>query len=333
MENKNLNAARTPEERVREVSAHNAMKPIHIVTGFFDIGRANFDGYERDNETYFAYFRFWAHIQNDMTVYCASEHVARVAAIRAEYGLEDRTKIVQVDDPFNIEPELYRRMERAAADPGFQTSRFYRGPENDAPYSYITMLKAWCLSNTAERTRDDCMLAWVDFGINHCGVKYARSEDFDFLWEYPFPDKITAFCHHDPAEASLLDTLLFMTPVFDGSVVVMPRALCGAYWQAVRGAMDALVKLGCVDDDQMLSLIVYMDQPELFDIHLENGWYSGFELCSNQTFNLTEQEPPVFNEKIVRTMRRLADAPQHPFIRRMYEKTIRYYYPEAEKKD
>ena len=101
MENKNLNAARTPEERVREISAHTAMKPIHIVTGFFDIGRANFDGYERDNETYFAYFRFWARIENDMTVYCASEHAAQVAAIRAEYGLEDRTKIVQVDDPFS----------------------------------------------------------------------------------------------------------------------------------------------------------------------------------------------------------------------------------------
>ena len=113
----------------------------------------------------------------------------------------------------------------------------------------------------------------------------------------------------------------------------MPKKLCTTYWQAVREAMDALVKLGCVDDDQMLSLIVYKDQPELFDIHLENGWYSGFELCSHQTFTLTEQTPQSANEKVAKTMRRLADAPQHPFIRRMYEKTIRYYYPEAEKED
>ena len=309
------------------------MKPIHIVTGFFDIGRAHFDGYERDNETYFTYFRFWARIKNEMTVYCAPEHAVRVAAIRAEYGLADRTEIVSVDNPFTIEPELYRKMELAASDPGFQTSRFYRGPENDAPYSYITMLKAWCLSNAAERITDNCMLAWVDFGINHCGVKYARSEDFGFLWEYPFPDKITAFCHHDPAAASLFDTLLFMTPVFDGSVVVMPKELCVTYWQAVREAMDALVKLGCVDDDQMLSLIVYKNRPELFDIHLETGWYSAFELCSHQNFTLTEQTPQSVNEKVAKTMRRLADAPQHPFIRRMYEKTIRYYYPEAEKED
>ena len=306
------------------------MKPIRIVTAFFDIGRAHFDGYERDNETYFAYFRFWARIRNDMLIYCAPEHADRIAAIRAGFGLADRTEIVTVDDPFAIEPDLYQRMRRVVQDPGFQSFRFYRAPENGAPYSYITMLKAWCLSDAAERTGEDRMLAWVDFGINHCGVKYARSEDFDFLWEYGFPEKITAFCHTDPAGVSLIDTLQFMMPYFDGSVVVLPKALCRHYWESVRGAMEALVKLGCVDDDQMLSLIVYKDQPELFDIRLENGWYSGFEICSNQTFTLAEHEPLPVNEKVNRTIRRLADAPQHPFIRRMYEKLIQYYYSEEQ---
>ena len=306
------------------------MKPIRIVTAFFDIGRAHFDGYERDNETYFAYFRFWARIRNEMLVYCAPEHAARVLSIRGEFGLADRTEIVTVADPFAIEPDLYQRMRRAAEDPGFQTFRYYRAPENGAPYSYVTMLKAWCLSDAAARITEDCVLAWVDFGINHCGVEYARSEDFDFLWEFDFPEKITAFCHENPATVSLIDTLQFMTPVFDGSIVVMPKTLCPHYWQAVHGAMDALVKLGCVDDDQMLLLIAYKAQPELFDIRLENGWYSGFELCSGRSFTLTEQAPPSVSEKAVRTMRRLADAPQHPFIRRMYEKTIRYYYSERE---
>ena len=256
------------------------MKSIRIVTAFFDIGRAHFEGYERDNETYFAYFRFWARIRNEMLIYCAPAHADRIAAIRAGFGLADRTEIVTVPDLFAIEPDLYQRMRRVVQDPGFQSFRFYRAPENDAPYSYVTMLKAWCLSDAATRIPEDCMLAWVDFGINHCGVKYARSEEFDFLWEYEFPEKITAFCHEDPAAVSLIDTLQFMTPVFDGSMVVMPKAMSSPYWYAVREAMKSLTKLGCVDDDQMLSLIVYKDQPELFDIRLEKGWYSGFELCS-----------------------------------------------------
>ena len=217
-------------------------------------------------------------------------------------------------------------MQRAAEDPGFQTFRYYRAPENGAPYSYVTMLKAWCLSDAAKRTADACMLAWVDFGINHCGVKYAKAEEFDFLWEYEFPEKITAFCHEDPAKVSLIDTLQFMTPVFDGSVVVMPKSLCSNYWESVRGAMEALVKLGYVDDDQMLSLIVYKDQPELFDIHMENGWYSAFELCSNKVFTLTPHTRPVSDGKSSRIVAKLSQQPQHPFIRRMYEKTIRYYY-------
>lgn len=309
------------------------MKPIRIVTAFFDIGRADFGDYARDNDTYFSYFRFWARIRNEMRVYCAPEHAARVMAIRAEYGLADRTRIVPIADPFAIEPELYRRMARAAADPGFQTFRYYRAPENDAPYSYVTMLKAWCLADAAERAREDCFWAWVDFGVNHGGVEYLRSEDFDFLWEYDFPEKITAFCHFDPAGASLVDALQFMTPVFDGSVVVMPRALCRPYWEAVRGAMDALVKLGCVDDDQMLSLIAYKERPDLFDIRLERGWYSAFELCSGRRFRLAEPAPGPSDDRVTRAMRRLSQAPQHPFIRRMYDKVIRYYYPEAREAD
>ena len=304
------------------------MKPIRIVTAFFDIGRAHFEGYERDNETYFAYFRFWARIRNEMLVYCAPEHAERVLSIREAFGLADRTEVVTVADPFAIEPDLYRRMQRAAEDPGFQSFRFYRAPENGAPYSYITMLKAWCLSDAASRITEDCFLAWVDFGINHGGVTYARSEEFDFLWDYDFPEKISAFCHADPAGVSLIDTLQLMMPYFDGSVVVMPKALAGHYWESVRGAMEALTKLGCVDDDQMLLLIAYKNEPELFDIRLEKGWYSAFALCSRQRFTLVSRESSPSDGKSVRTMARLAQNPQHPYIRRMYEKLIRYYYTE-----
>ena len=80
----------------------------------------------------------------------------------------------------------------------------------------------------------------------------------------------------------------------------------------------------------MLLLIVYKDQPELFDIRPENGWYSGFEMCSNQTFILAEHTPLPHNDMEVEIVRKLANvAPQHPFIRRMYKKVIRYYYPET----
>ena len=127
------------------------MKPIRIVTAFFDIGRACFEGYERDNETYFAYFRFWARIRNEMTIYCAPDHAARVAAIREEFGLSDRTEIVPVPDPFAIEPDLYRRMERAAADPGFQSFRLYLAPENGAyRVARVRVLDQFCHTMRAE---------------------------------------------------------------------------------------------------------------------------------------------------------------------------------------
>lgn len=45
------------------------MNEISIVTAFFDIGRKNWKGFERDNSTYANYFKFWARVKNHIVVY------------------------------------------------------------------------------------------------------------------------------------------------------------------------------------------------------------------------------------------------------------------------
>ena len=42
----------------------NSTNEISIVTWFFDIGRKDWKGFERDNNTYANYFKFWARLNN-----------------------------------------------------------------------------------------------------------------------------------------------------------------------------------------------------------------------------------------------------------------------------
>ena len=304
------------------------MKEIIIVTAFFDIGRKDFGSYARSAETYLQYFRFWAGIKNRMLIFCQPQYTESIRSVREEYGLADKTEITEIENIFDIEPRLFERMKRVENDRDFQNFRYYCAPENRADYSYAVMLKAWCMAQAAGHCSDDCMIAWVDFGINHSDYKYADSSEFRFLWEHEFPDKITAFCHFSPDTISLIDSLQFMVPCFDGSSVIMPQKLCGHYWEAVLDAMKTLVKVGCIDDDQMLSMIVYKNEPELFNIILEKGWYSVFELCCGRTFTLSPvpQADGSAASKSSQIVSKLAKMPQHPFIKRMYAKTIRYYY-------
>lgn len=81
------------------------MGEITLVTDFFDIGRGQDKNEElrRTASKYFDEFRRWARIQNKLIVYTDSKSAETIKAIRAEYGLLDKTVIVATDNLFELE--------------------------------------------------------------------------------------------------------------------------------------------------------------------------------------------------------------------------------------
>ena len=63
------------------------MNDITIVTAFFDIGREKFKGYERGNNKYINYFKFWARINNNIIIYTNANFEKEIKQIREDFEL------------------------------------------------------------------------------------------------------------------------------------------------------------------------------------------------------------------------------------------------------
>ena len=60
-------------------------------------------------------------------------------------------------------------------------------------YNYIMSIKSWCCAEAVKRGLTTEMVAWLDFGFNYGGRFYKNAEEFNFLWEYNFSDKIHTY--------------------------------------------------------------------------------------------------------------------------------------------
>ena len=318
------------------------MSKIKIVTAFFDIGRGTSSVLPRNNEQYFDYFKFWSRIQNEMIVYCEPQNCEKIINIRREYGLEEKTEVIPIPDVFHIEPEIFAHMTEIEHNKQFHSFRYYnKALSNSAKYDYIMLIKWWCLNDAAARSDDDYFLAWIDFGYNHGGERYTKSEDFDFLWDYPFADKVNAFCLSNPDDMTGVDSLQFQKDCFIGHTVVMPQNMCAQWWNRIKEAMWSLISLDCIDDDQQLLLMVYKRYKNDFNIMICD-WFEDFLLCSNQSFTVKRIESQSILEtekqvklsiarRIYRKLKRSfikekQETPRmDPFLQRMLEKKKKYY--------
>jgi len=294
-------------------------KGITLVTAFFDIGRADYKLGARSNDEYFLFFDFWARIRNNLIIYCAPTDVHRIWEIRAKYHRERNTYIIPVVDIYDIEPEIYQKMKIVENSTAFKEFRYvYDAVSNHADYDYLMLLKYWFLRDTARNYSEmESTLAWLDFGYNHGGDHYTDPKDFDFQWSYNFDNKINMFCLSSPDQMAAIDSLQFQKDCFIGHTVVSPRSLADKLWKYVKEAMNALLSLDCIDDDQQLLLMVYKMHKDDCTIRICN-WFEDMEICSSQRFSVTLPPHAAVSKSIERK--------SIHFLERC-NKRIRYYYP------
>lgn len=283
------------------------MKEVTLVTEFFDIGRKDFSLNARSNDKYLEYFKFWARIKNKLIVYTYKEMAEEVRKIRESYGLLDKTIIIEIDNETSIEPTIYKNMEEIANNNYIKDYRYYKeAVENNAKYNYVMLLKYWCLADAVKRKVADGMIAWIDFGFNHGNDCYINSEEFDFLWETDLSyEKIHLFA---------LDTNLTNEPVFElvrnmnvdmmGDILLAPDFLCEKFWDSIKTQMESLIRIGFIDDDQILLLMSYRENSEIYEIHKSN-WF--MPLKENGAGHLTVKEKnntkPSIKNKIIENLR------------------------------
>lgn len=261
------------------------MKEITIVTAFFDINRSNMKGFNRSNQKYIDAFKFWARIKNRMVIFSDKETIDKVIEIRREFGLLDKTTTVIIDDYTKIDEELYNSIDSVMSKKEFLDFHLQRNiPEAvSAKYNYVMALKTWCCAEAVKRKLTTEMVAWLDFGFNYGGKFYKKAEEFDFLWEYDFSDKIHLLQVNEFDSLPPFEIIKRNNAYVQGGEIIAPDYLWQELWKLVRNNMLVLNKSGLADDDQILFLMSYKEKPEIFEIH-KCEWLGLFKDFSNRKF-------------------------------------------------
>ena len=283
------------------------MKEITLVTSFFDIGRGQDQNKElaRSNERYFQEFTYWARIKNPLIVYTSKVAAERVREIRKGFGLEEKTTIVVIEQLFEIEKELLEKMEKIAKSESFLNFRFFQDAFSNNPrYDYLWMLKYYFMNDAYEKGFLTENVAWIDFGFDHGGRCYPDCNDFDFLWEYDFKDKIHLFCLYHPDKTSAIESLQFLDDCVMATMVCMWRERIPELWRLVRKAIEALIMIECIDDDQQLLLMSYKARPEIFEVHVSD-WGMQMKECGASHMKIRETNTGKAEESMVRKVKNL----------------------------
>lgn len=261
------------------------MKEITIVSAFFDINRSNIKGFNRSNQKYIDAFKFWAHIKNKLVVFSDKDTIKEVKKIRKEYGLLDKTETIVIDDYTKIDNELFTSIDNTMKNKQLLDFHLQRNiPEAiSSKYNYIMAIKAWCCTEAVKRGLTTDMVAWLDFGFNYAGKYYKKEEEFDFLWEYDFSDKIHLLQINDFDNLPPYEIIRRNNSYIQGGEIIAPDYLWEELWKLVRNNMLALNKSGLADDDQILYYMSYLENKEIFELH-KCCWLGLFKDFSNKKF-------------------------------------------------
>ena len=271
---------------------------ITIVTSFFDINRKNYSVYPRTNQRYLDDFKFWARIKNKLVVYTDKVMAEKVLEVRRSFGLEDATEVVIIDDYTLIEPEVLERMKEIEKSEYFLNYRYVaETPENKALYNYVMLLKSWCIKDAVDRGFAKGLVAWLDFGYNHGGDTFIDPEGFDFYWDYEFPsDKVTYFQVNDePTKKPVFYLVQSFDVVVMGAPFIVPAKLASKHYELILGAIETLLDMGLMDDDQILMLMASRKVPNLFE-YKKCDWFMPIKVFGNK--NLKTREKVIQNESL-----------------------------------
>lgn len=305
------------------------MKEITLVTAFFDIGRGSLkdNTLKRSNDKYFQYFEHWDRMNNNLIVYTEKENVERIAEVRKKFNLIEKTKIIVIDDIYDIEKEIYKKMCEVEKKYEFKNFRYYFDAySNTAKYDYIMFMKYWCLYDAMNKELVGNKVAWIDFGFDHGGNKYTNSEEFNFKWDYEFDNKINIFSLSNPEKFSSIESLQMQKDCIMGFLVYVPKNLIEEFWNLIRKSMEALLMLECIDDDQHLLLMAYKWNPNIFKYHISD-WFMPLKEYGGEHLSIRKDNihKPIFIKNKFKTMLIKNNKKQKEFAERCYNTACKHY--------
>lgn len=267
-------------------------QPVTLITAFFDIGRKDYNVAPRNVQAYLEYFAFWARMRNPLVVYTSPDLVEEVLNVRGRFGLRDLTFVQVVSNVFDIERDLYEKMEDISQDSWFQDFRLLpKAPSGVAAYSYLMLLKSWFVQNAVSRSLTTGTSVWIDFGFNHGGLAYTHSPDFDFEWTTSlteYQNKVVIFAMDEYDSRPIFEIVRRLSDYLMGAPIIVPDHLAEEFWQLNRQSMLTLVRMGLIDDDQLVMLMSLRERPDLFEVR-RSEWFKPLQDVCGREFTMAPE--------------------------------------------
>lgn len=258
-----------------------------IVTAFVDIGRGEWEGFangdliapyiKRDNDTYFERFERLTKIKNPIICYTESKFFDRIKAMR------DDITLISIDSIFEDHEAVIKLIERVQKNDEFiDLLQSPASPEYWSPkYVAINFFKSFFVSHAYKEqliTTDNA--AWIDFG--YCREKLFR-DNYD--WSFDCDSRINLF-NIEPLDDTPIFSIVKSGKVYiQGCHIVAPASQWLWLKDLMTQAMNQLLGVGMIDDDQTMLLMSYRMSPELFrlnKVHPSN-WFVIFDEKYNCT--------------------------------------------------
>lgn len=252
---------------------------VTIVTAFYDIGRGDIKGAERDYNKYIEYFSFWAGLKNTLIIYTSDEFKDKILSIRKNLGLENKTTLI-IKELESFDKEALQKMREILAK--YNQSKGRKNPLNiecvSADYDYIMYCKPFFVCDAIERGLTSHNVLWLDFGFNHGGEFFTNKNEFNFtlkLQDYAsFDEKcVNFFALKDKEEAHLAEIYYSMETFLIGGIIYGKCRTWHQFRQNLSEALRAFLSFQIIDDDQILFLWCARNYPRNYHIIKTPDWF------------------------------------------------------------
>jgi hypothetical protein len=253
------------------------METILFFTAFKDIGRKNFVYYTRSNETYFNYFinlaeninyKLIVYIENDIkTELLNYKNINNPNIIFKDLNyVRTFYELYNNDNNLIINSEHYKKK-----IPILRT----KNPEHKyAEYNSITNSKFNFINNAKKIFPNYEYYAWIDFGcVRNLSIVPQNINISKLVKKIIFHCFSVPDCNNRKSEDEMLASDVIY---FDGSQFIVHTSLVGKFEFLCDMKLQDWIINYITDDDQNLVLQVYYDNPELFELVINNSWYSLF---------------------------------------------------------
>lgn len=251
---------------------------IQYVTAFYDIGRSEWDWFQRSTQHYIESAMNYLKLDYNIIIYIDDKYVEFFQKCKKENQI-----IVPINEKWlNDNIYTWRQLEKDDAiikSPQYQNLVYdrivNRYPENRfSRYNLINHSKIDFINHAIDNYNVDEFVFWVDFGyfysvLGNNPIKFP-TQPLD-IKKFNI-SKINFFLRSEVkrSDFDIINTLKNPREVFTGSLFGGPKHLMSLFQQRCHEALEEFHNHNISDDDQHLYLRVYSRFPNLFHLVIDH---------------------------------------------------------------